>query len=84
VGFEPTIPLFEQAKTFYVLDRAAIVMAPNILQLSYFKTVSNNNRSHLHTIPVRLVSLFIASDTDTDIDTEVNSEENIFSEGNLK
>jgi hypothetical protein len=26
VGFEPTIPVFEEAKTVYVLDRAATVI----------------------------------------------------------
>jgi hypothetical protein len=26
VGFEPTIPVFEQAKTFHALDRAATVI----------------------------------------------------------
>jgi hypothetical protein len=26
VGFEPTIPIFEQAKTVYTLDRAATVI----------------------------------------------------------
>jgi hypothetical protein len=26
VGFEPTIPAFERAKTIHVLDRAAIVI----------------------------------------------------------
>jgi hypothetical protein len=26
VGFDPTIPVFERAKTFHVLDRAATVI----------------------------------------------------------
>jgi hypothetical protein len=28
VGFEPTIPAFEQAKTFHALDSAATVISP--------------------------------------------------------
>lgn len=46
VGFEPMIPLFERAKTFYVLDRAATVIDPRIWKtmkresrVSYLKTV---------------------------------------------
>jgi hypothetical protein len=31
VGFESTIPAFEQAKTVYVLDRAAIVMGHEVV-----------------------------------------------------
>jgi hypothetical protein len=30
VGFEPTIPVFEQATTVHALDRAATVMAKEI------------------------------------------------------
>jgi hypothetical protein len=30
VGFEPTIPVFERAKTVHVLDRAATVIGWNI------------------------------------------------------
>jgi hypothetical protein len=30
VGFEPTIPAFEQAKTVHALDRAAIVIGFNV------------------------------------------------------
>jgi hypothetical protein len=32
VGFEPTIPAFERAKTFYAFDRAAILIG---LQTTY-------------------------------------------------
>jgi hypothetical protein len=34
VGFEPTIPVFERAKTFYALDRAAtVIISRNATQL---------------------------------------------------
>jgi hypothetical protein len=39
VGFEPTIPVFERAKTFYALDRAATVIGKDIVD-----TVKNNNK----------------------------------------
>jgi hypothetical protein len=31
VGFEPTIPAFERAKTFHALDRAATVIGSDLL-----------------------------------------------------
>jgi hypothetical protein len=34
VGFEPTIPAFEQAKTFHALDRAANVMGIDLTTVS--------------------------------------------------
>jgi hypothetical protein len=30
VGFEPTIPVFERAKTVHALDRMATVMGPEL------------------------------------------------------
>jgi hypothetical protein len=33
VGFEHTIPIFERAKTFHALDRAATVIGMNIDKL---------------------------------------------------
>jgi hypothetical protein len=36
VGFEPTIPLFERAKTVHALDRAATVMGSYIYIKRYF------------------------------------------------
>jgi hypothetical protein len=38
VGFEPTIPVFERAKTFHTLDRAAIVIGRPIITHSLYKT----------------------------------------------
>jgi hypothetical protein len=36
VGFEPTIPVFERAKTFHALDRAATVVSlRNVLSAAY-------------------------------------------------
>jgi hypothetical protein len=35
VGFEPTIPAFEQAKTVHALDRASTVIGPE--KASYLK-----------------------------------------------
>jgi hypothetical protein len=32
VGFEPTIPVFEQFKTFHALDHGATVIGPEILR----------------------------------------------------
>jgi hypothetical protein len=32
VGFEPTIPVFEWAKTIYALDRAAAVIGVTLIQ----------------------------------------------------
>jgi hypothetical protein len=34
VGFEPTIPVFERAKTFHALDRAAILIGFEGVQYS--------------------------------------------------
>jgi hypothetical protein len=35
VGFEPTIPVFEPAKTVYALDRAAAVIGRHIFVDNY-------------------------------------------------
>jgi hypothetical protein len=37
VGFETTIPVFEQAKTFQASDRAAIVIGHNTVRLIKLK-----------------------------------------------
>jgi hypothetical protein len=34
VGFEPMIPVFERAKTFHALDRAATVIGKNVIKFS--------------------------------------------------
>jgi hypothetical protein len=34
VGFEPTIPVFERAKTVHALDRGAIVFGSQLFSLS--------------------------------------------------
>jgi hypothetical protein len=53
VGFEPTIPVFEQTKTFRVLDRAATVVSvgyPRFLIrqiLRYSSCLENHVRDHL-------------------------------------
>jgi hypothetical protein len=39
VGFEPTIPMFDRAKTFRALDRAATVICDLVLR--FIKSVSN-------------------------------------------
>jgi hypothetical protein len=41
VGFEPTIPAFERAKTVHVLDRAANVIGISVLYKSKFVPVLN-------------------------------------------
>jgi hypothetical protein len=41
VGFEPTIPVFERAKTLHSLDRAAIVIGTCVSQTWKFGTRSN-------------------------------------------
>jgi hypothetical protein len=37
VGFEPTIPVFERAKTFHALDRAATVTGHFLAYFPYFE-----------------------------------------------
>jgi hypothetical protein len=37
VGFEPIIPMFERAKKFYALERAATVIGPVAINLMYLK-----------------------------------------------
>jgi hypothetical protein len=37
VGFEPTIPVFERAKTVHALDRAAIVIGDLCIIIDYFE-----------------------------------------------
>jgi hypothetical protein len=62
VGLEPTIPVFERAKTFYALDRAATVNGPirfmickmwsgNKICLNIFKTIVSFLKflTHTHT-----------------------------------
>jgi hypothetical protein len=36
VGFEPTIPVFERAKTVHALDRAVTVIRIRCIYISYF------------------------------------------------
>jgi hypothetical protein len=38
VGFEPTIPVFEQAKTVHALDRAATVIGTHYIHKHEFNT----------------------------------------------
>jgi hypothetical protein len=40
VGFEPTIPVFELAKTFHALDSAASVIGSIDILCSYYSIVS--------------------------------------------
>jgi hypothetical protein len=42
VRLEPTSPVFERAKTFHVLDRAATVIALYLITLDHFQLVSNS------------------------------------------
>jgi hypothetical protein len=42
VGLEPTIPVFERAKTVHVLDRAAIVMGDSV------RIIVINTRHRVH------------------------------------
>jgi hypothetical protein len=45
VGFEPTIPMFQRAKTVYALDRGATLMGqPRRLIKSYFIYASTGNK----------------------------------------
>jgi hypothetical protein len=44
VGFEPTIPLFEQAKTFHALDRAVTVIASHLTNPSQFNHPNDKER----------------------------------------
>jgi hypothetical protein len=37
VGFEPTIPAFERAKTVHALDRAATVIGPHLVKWPKFR-----------------------------------------------
>jgi hypothetical protein len=41
VGFEPTIPAFEWAKTVHALDRAAIVIGPDSILLTLKATADS-------------------------------------------
>jgi hypothetical protein len=41
VGFEPTIPAFERAKTVHALDRAATVIGCNLNTTLYFITADH-------------------------------------------
>jgi hypothetical protein len=43
VGFEPTIPVFEQAKTVHVLDGAAIVIGYHNGVLRHFVIIRQSN-----------------------------------------
>jgi hypothetical protein len=43
VGFEPTIPVFEQAKIVLALDRAATVMGIEIAALHYSRIKLNES-----------------------------------------
>jgi hypothetical protein len=47
VGFEPTIPMFEWAKTVHALDRAATV-------ISYHLTIDGYNGGDYNTTPFHL------------------------------
>jgi hypothetical protein len=42
LGFEPTIPVFERAKTFYALDRAAAVIGMLTYQCVLILCYSNS------------------------------------------
>jgi hypothetical protein len=46
VGFEPTIPVFERAKTFHVIDRAATVIGYKIFRSMKLKPVPKTMCSH--------------------------------------
>jgi hypothetical protein len=48
VGFEPTIPILEQAKIGHGLDRAATVIWSNELWGSITATISSSSSSLLH------------------------------------
>jgi hypothetical protein len=41
VGFEPTIPVFERAKTVYALDRAAILIGFSVPIVQYITNIIN-------------------------------------------
>jgi hypothetical protein len=49
VGFEPTIPAFERAKTVHALDRAATVIGC-VTETPAFLFVSTTNRTQQHEI----------------------------------
>jgi hypothetical protein len=39
VGFEPTIPAFERAKTIHALDRAAAMIGREVIKHQYMKRI---------------------------------------------
>jgi hypothetical protein len=43
-GFEPTIPVFERAKTFHALDRTPTVTGPGII-VNYNRTNQKQKRT---------------------------------------
>jgi hypothetical protein len=47
VGFEPTIPVFERAKTVHALDRAATVIGSAETTIAYYRTTLNSYEFHV-------------------------------------
>jgi hypothetical protein len=50
VGFEPTIPMFDRAKTFHALDRAATLIGD--LVLTFIKSLRNRWCRHVEHVGV--------------------------------
>jgi hypothetical protein len=46
VGYEPTIPAFERAKTVHALDRAATVIGTHVITSDKFEWISSISNSY--------------------------------------
>jgi hypothetical protein len=59
LGFEPTIPVIERAKTFHVLDRAATVIGMLEFKLVNLQTAALVISQYFHTTRGELNSNFV-------------------------
>jgi hypothetical protein len=50
VRFEPTIPVFQRAKTVHAIDRAATVIGKNVL---YILTAATGRLEYVHNSPTK-------------------------------
>jgi hypothetical protein len=56
VGFEPTIPVFEMAKTVHALDRVVTVIAEMVTTMQYYSSNCSFRTTYSLTMRLKVVS----------------------------